>query len=153
MESEKLGEAVHSIDEYLAAKLVELKKLSQEHITESKRRTKAEQSYLYMRVTTTPTGRAITVAWYYTTFIKKKDGSHYRNLKYLGKGNIRTLTRLAKEWEVNWLQRMVATEKEIIEEARALNKAIRLINLIRKKNEKKDTNRLKETDQPKNRDG
>jgi hypothetical protein len=104
-------------------------------------------------VTTTPTGRAITVAWYYTTFFKKKDGSHYRNLKYLGKGNIRTLTKLAKGWEVNWLQRMVATEKEIIEEARALNKAIRLINLIRKKNENKDTIRLKETDQPNNRDG
>jgi hypothetical protein len=104
-------------------------------------------------VTTTPTGRAITVAWYYTTFYKKKDGSYHRNLKYLGKGNIRKLTKVAKEWEVNWLQRMVATEKEIIEEARALNKAIRVINLIRKKNEKKDTNRLKETDQPKNRDG
>ena len=132
-EHRKLIEAVQRIEEYLDAKLVELKNLSQAHITESKRRGAGEQSKLYMRVTTSRTGRAIVVAWYHTKFWKKRDGTYHRELKYLGKGNMRTLTKYTQEWELNWLQTMVAAENEITKEARNLNKAIRLLNTVRRK--------------------
>jgi len=138
-EQQKLVEAIQRIEEYLGAKLKELKSLSQTHLAESKRRGVEQQSKLYMRVTSSPSGRAINVAWYYTKFWRKKDGTYHRELTYLGKGNLRKLVQYAKEWENNWLQTMVAAEQQIIEEAKKLNKALRLLDIIvRNKDEKGD---------------